>query len=93
MSIVLSSREKTFRLPWLPERGAISLLELALFALSVAPIVLGLPPNLQDVVILTYLWAALALAWNIAGGYAGLGTRPSSASAPIRRRSFSCGEG
>jgi branched-chain amino acid transport system permease protein len=72
MSIVLSSREKTFRLPWLPERGAISLLELALFALSVAPIVLGLPPNLQDVVILTYLWAALALAWNIAGGYAGL---------------------
>jgi branched-chain amino acid transport system permease protein len=72
MSIALSSREKTFRLPWLPERGAISLLELALFALSVAPIVVGLPQNLQDVVILTYLWAALALAWNIAGGYAGL---------------------
>jgi len=49
-----------------------SLLELALFALSAVLIVVGLPQNLQDVVILTYLWAALALAWNIAGGYAGL---------------------
>ena len=27
---------------------------------------------LQDVVIQTFLWAGLALAWNIAGGYAGL---------------------
>ena len=27
---------------------------------------------LQDVVILSFLWAGLALAWNIAGGYAGL---------------------
>ena len=28
----------------------------------------GLPQNLQDVVVLTFLWAGLALAWNIAGG-------------------------
>jgi branched-chain amino acid transport system permease protein len=31
-----------------------------------------LPPSLQDTLILTFLWAGLALAWNIAGGFAGL---------------------
>ncbi|MGP0091796.1 MAG: branched-chain amino acid ABC transporter permease [Xanthobacteraceae bacterium] len=72
MSTALIPGEEKFRLPRMPNRGTISLLELALFALSVVLIVVRLPQNLQDVVILTYLWAALALAWNIAGGYAGL---------------------
>ena len=31
-----------------------------------------MPQNLRDVVVLTFLYAGLALAWNIAGGYAGL---------------------
>ena len=35
-------------------------------------VVVRLPQNIQDVIILTYLWAGLALAWNVAGGYAGL---------------------
>jgi branched-chain amino acid transport system permease protein len=59
-------------LPLVPERGTVSLLELGLLAACVALVAGRLPQNLQDVVILTFLWAGLALAWNIAGGYAGL---------------------
>src|ERR1700676_5512928 len=72
MSTALIPREQSSGLPFMPKRGTISLLELALFALSAVLIVVGLPQNLQDVVILTYLWAGVALAWNIAGGYAGM---------------------
>src|SRR6202022_2784652 len=46
--------------------------ELALLALGIALVAAHLPQNIQDVLVLTYLWAGLALAWNIAGGYAGL---------------------
>jgi branched-chain amino acid transport system permease protein len=56
----------------MPERGSVSLFELALFAIGISLVAIDLPQNLQDVVIQTFLWAALALAWNIAGGYAGL---------------------
>jgi branched-chain amino acid transport system permease protein len=55
-----------------PERGTLSLVEVALAAVCVALLLPGLSQNLQDVVIQTFLWAGLALAWNIAGGYAGL---------------------
>jgi branched-chain amino acid transport system permease protein len=41
---------------------------IACIALVAAPIA----QNLKDVVVLTFLYAGLALAWNIAGGYAGL---------------------
>jgi len=61
--------------PWqlLPRRDAgLSLFEIALFAMCVLLIAVLLPPSLQDTVILTFLWAGLALAWNIAGGFAGL---------------------
>ena len=43
-----------------------------LLAICVALVAVRLPQNLQDVIIQTFLWAGLALAWNIAGGYAGL---------------------
>ena len=43
-----------------------------LLAVCVALVAVRLPQYLQDVVIQTFLWAGLALAWNIAGGYAGL---------------------
>jgi len=57
----------------LPTRGAnLSLLEIVLFAICALLIAVRLPPSLQDTLILTFLWAALALAWNIAGGFAGL---------------------
>jgi branched-chain amino acid transport system permease protein len=50
----------------------LSIFEIGLFALCVLLMALRLPPSLQDTVILTFLWAGLALAWNIAGGFAGL---------------------
>lgn len=56
----------------LPERGTVSLFELALFAVAVPMIAVDLPQTLQDLIIQTFLWAGLALAWNIAGGYAGM---------------------
>jgi branched-chain amino acid transport system permease protein len=60
------------RLPLMPERGRASAFELALLAACALLVVVRLPQNIQDVIILTYLWAGLAFAWNIAGGYAGL---------------------
>ena len=56
----------------LPERGTLSLFELALLAVCVVLVAVPLPQYLQDVVIQTFLWAGLALAWNVAGGFAGL---------------------
>jgi len=67
-----SARRGFWRL--MPERGTVSLFEIALFAICVALIGVRLPSYLQDVVIQSFMWAGLALAWNIAGGYAGLGT-------------------
>jgi branched-chain amino acid transport system permease protein len=46
--------------------------ELMLLLVCAVLLLLPLPLNLLDVIILTYLWAGLALAWNIAGGFAGL---------------------
>jgi branched-chain amino acid transport system permease protein len=73
----MTTHETSFRRglgawPLLPERGTVSLFELGLLAACIVLVAVRLPQNLQDVVILTYLWAGLALAWNIAGGYAGL---------------------
>jgi branched-chain amino acid transport system permease protein len=60
-------------LPFFPRRGTpVSVLEILLLVVCIALTVVGLPQNLQDVAVLTFLWAGLALAWNIAGGYAGL---------------------
>src|SRR5450631_3565147 len=56
----------------MPERGTVSLFELVLFAAALVLVAIRLPESLLDVVIQTYLWAGLALAWNMAGGYAGL---------------------
>ena len=56
-----------------PQRGRrVSAFEIAMFVVCVALAAVGLPQSLQDVAALTFLWAGLALAWNIAGGYAGL---------------------
>ena len=59
-------------LPLMPQRGTASVFELALLAACALLVVVQLPQSIQDVIILTYLWAGLAIAWNIAGGYAGL---------------------
>src|SRR6266513_5129023 len=68
--IVKRRRRPRWRL--MPERGTISLFELVLLAIGVALVAAPLPQYLQDIVIQTFLWAGLALAWNIAGGFAGL---------------------
>src|SRR5262245_20549383 len=68
----VAAKRPVSRWPLLPERGIVSLFELILFVALVALVAVRLPQNLQDVVIQTFLWAGLALAWNIAGGYAGL---------------------
>ena len=49
-----------------------SVFEILLLVVCIAITVVGLPQSLQDVAVLTFLWAGLALAWNIAGGYTGL---------------------
>lgn len=56
----------------MPERGTISAFEVILLIVCVALVILLRSQNLFDVVIQSFLWAGLALAWNIAGGYAGL---------------------
>jgi branched-chain amino acid transport system permease protein len=59
-----------FRL--MPERGTISAFEVILLIVCVALVIFLRSQNLFDVLIQSFLWAGLALAWNIAGGYAGL---------------------
>src|SRR3954467_2144770 len=66
------AKRRSGRWRLLPARGTVSLFELALLAGCVALAAVPLPQYLQDVVIQTFLWAGLALAWNIAGGFAGL---------------------
>jgi len=56
----------------LPQRGRLSVFELAILGICIALTLVGLPQNLQDVAVLTFMWGGLALAWNVAGGYAGL---------------------
>src|SRR5262245_66095149 len=58
--------------PLMPARGTASVFARALLLICAALLVVPLPQNIQDVIVLTYLWAGLAIAWNIAGGYAGL---------------------
>lgn len=60
------------RFPAWPQRGFVSIFEVFLFLAFVVILVIGLTPSLNDVLILTFLFAGLSLAWNIAGGYAGL---------------------
>ncbi len=56
----------------MPRRGTVSLFEIGLLIICIALVTMPMAQNLRDVVVLTFLYAGLALAWNIAGGYAGL---------------------
>jgi branched-chain amino acid transport system permease protein len=60
------------RMAWFPARGRISWFEILLLLICLGLVVSGIAPNLQDVMLLSFLFGGLALAWNIAGGYAGL---------------------
>src|SRR3954470_20413336 len=72
MSIEFAAPEPVRRIPVLPRRGVVSWFEIVLLLLAVGLIVAPMAPNLRDVVLLSFLFGGLALAWNIAGGYAGL---------------------
>jgi len=55
-----------------PRRGAVSIIEIAVLASCIVAAVVVSNRYAVDIMIRTFLWAGLALAWNIAGGYAGL---------------------
>ena len=55
-----------------PRRGAVSIVEVAVLSGCVVAATLIANRYAADIMIRTFLWAGLALAWNIAGGYAGL---------------------
>ena len=55
-----------------PRRGAVSIIEIAVLACCIVAAVVVSNRYAVDIMIRTFLWAGLALAWNIAGGYAGL---------------------
>ena len=55
-----------------PRRGAVSIVEIAILAACIIATVVVSNRYAVDIMIRTFLWAGLALAWNIAGGYAGL---------------------
>jgi branched-chain amino acid transport system permease protein len=63
---------KPGRFPILPERGRLSWFELVLLLICIGLAVANIPSSLRDVILLSFLFGGLALAWNIAGGYAGL---------------------
>src|SRR5882757_8514858 len=72
MSSEVAAAQPTSRIPVLPLRGRVSWFEIALLVISIGLVASPLAPNLQDVLLLSFLFAGLALAWNVAGGYAGL---------------------
>ena len=55
-----------------PRRGAVSMIEIAVLASCIVAAAVVSNRYAVDIMIRTFLWAGLALAWNIAGGYAGL---------------------
>jgi branched-chain amino acid transport system permease protein len=55
-----------------PRRGALSVVEVVVLAACIAAALTMADRHAVDIMIRTFLWAGLALAWNIAGGYVGL---------------------
>src|SRR5258708_7778246 len=72
MSSVTATAPSTGRIPAMPKRGQISWFEILLLLICCVLVASGVTPSLQDVILLSFLFGGLALAWNIAGGYAGL---------------------
>lgn len=72
MAMIPAASVPARRVPLLPVRGRLSWFEIVLALLCAALVGSGMAPSLQDVVVLSFMFAGLALAWNIAGGYGGL---------------------
>jgi branched-chain amino acid transport system permease protein len=66
------SSKSRMPLSLVPRRGSVSVVELAVVGACIAAAV-GIGNRYAvDIMIRTFLWAGLALSWNIAGGYTGL---------------------
>src|SRR5262245_5080606 len=72
MSITQPKLKRRFRFQLLPSRGKYSIFECTLLVACIALVAIGPTQHMLDVILLSFMWAGLALAWNIAGGYAGL---------------------
>jgi branched-chain amino acid transport system permease protein len=72
MSSMTATAVRTRRIPLMPGRGQVSWFEILLLLICCVLVVSGIATGLQDVLLLSFLFGGLALAWNIAGGYAGL---------------------
>src|SRR6201994_991679 len=72
MSVVVDPVAPRASIPALPMRGRISWFEIVLLLACVGLVASGIASSQLDVIVLSFLFAGLALAWNIAGGYAGL---------------------
>jgi branched-chain amino acid transport system permease protein len=72
MSSVTATAVRASRIPAMPRRGQVSWFEIGLLLICCVLVGSGIAPSLQDVILLSFLFGGLALAWNIAGGYAGL---------------------
>src|SRR6478609_7867566 len=72
MSITQPTSRHRSRFRLLPSRGKYSIFECALLNECIALVAIGPSQHMLDLILLSFLWAGLALAWNIAGGYAGL---------------------
>ena len=68
----VTARAQGLPLSVAPRRGALSIVEIAVLAACTISVVVVGSRYALDIMIRTFLWAGLALAWNIAGGYAGL---------------------
>jgi branched-chain amino acid transport system permease protein len=66
------ARRKGMPLAVAPRRGVLSIVEIAVLAACLIASVAVSNRYAVDIMIRTFLWAGLALAWNIAGGYTGL---------------------
>ena len=66
------SSRKPRRFPVFPERGRLSWFEFGLLLICIGLAISNISSSLRDVILLSFLFGGLALAWNIAGGYAGL---------------------
>jgi branched-chain amino acid transport system permease protein len=66
------ARGRFIPLAFAPRRGVLSMVELAVLAICVIAVVTVTNRYAVDIMIRTFLWAGLALSWNIAGGYTGL---------------------
>jgi branched-chain amino acid transport system permease protein len=72
MTAMPAKTSRLWRISAMPLRGQVSWFEVILLAGCIIWVAFNFAPALQDVVVLSFLFAGLALAWNIAGGCAGL---------------------